>query len=99
MGWVERAGWRAITLDQGGRGDRAWVPDGAYASPDFAGAPPPTGVRPVAIGASLGGLAFPAGAGNGRRSGVRRARARVFADATIRFLAARFLRRLLNGAG
>jgi len=92
MGWVERAGWRAITLDQGGRGDRAWVPD-------FAAAPPPTGVKPVAIGASLGGLAFPAGAGNGRRSGVRRARARVFADATIRFLAARFLRRLLNGAG
>jgi len=57
MGWVERAGWRAITLDQGGRGDRAWVPDGAYASPDVAAAPPRTGVKPVAIGASLGGLA------------------------------------------
>jgi hypothetical protein len=98
MGWVERAGWRAITLDQGGRGDRAWVPDGAYASPDFAAAPPPTGVKPVAIGASRRPR-LPAGAGNGRRSGVRRARARVFADATIRFLAARFLRRLLNGAG
>jgi pimeloyl-ACP methyl ester carboxylesterase len=59
------AGWTAITIDQRGHGDSEWVVDGSYRVLDFAddvarvastmleryGAPP------VAIGASLGGMA------------------------------------------
>lgn len=59
------AGWHAVALDQRGHGDSAWVPDGAYAFPDFAQDASAVarqiakerGRRPVAIGASLGGIA------------------------------------------
>jgi pimeloyl-ACP methyl ester carboxylesterase len=60
------AGWRAVMLDQRGHGDSAWVESGAYAFPDFGAdaaavarrlAAEHGGERPVAIGASLGGIA------------------------------------------
>ena len=63
---LAEAGWRAITLDQRGHGDSAWVPDGAYTFSDFAAdaaavagriAAEHRDVRPIAIGASLGGIA------------------------------------------
>jgi pimeloyl-ACP methyl ester carboxylesterase len=63
---LAEAGWRAIALDQRGHGDSAWAADGAYTFPDYAAdaaavarriAAEHRGVKPVAIGASLGGLA------------------------------------------
>ena len=58
-------GWTAITLDQRGHGDSAWSEEGAYAFEDFAGdmtcrCRSGAGAlrhAPVAIGASLGGIA------------------------------------------
>jgi pimeloyl-ACP methyl ester carboxylesterase len=58
-------GWTAITLDQRGHGDSAWIEDGDYAFQTFADdltavADQVTerfGARPVSIGASLGGMA------------------------------------------
>lgn len=62
---LARSGWRAVALDQRGHGDSEWVSDGAYTFPDYgadaravAGAiMEETGRAPVAIGASLGGIA------------------------------------------
>lgn len=59
------AGWRAVALDGRGHGDSAWMENGAYGFPDF-GRDVATvaqalaaehGRKPVAIGASLGGMA------------------------------------------
>ncbi len=58
-------GWRVVALDQRGHGDSAWVEDGRYGFPSFAAdaaavaraMAAETGERPVAIGASLGGIA------------------------------------------
>ncbi|HEY8383780.1 MAG TPA: alpha/beta hydrolase [Microvirga sp.] len=58
-------GWHAVALDQRGHGDSEWVPEGAYAFPDFAADVRAVaaqiireqGRAPVAIGASLGGIA------------------------------------------
>ncbi len=58
-------GWRAVALDQRGHGDSAWVEDGRYSFPAFAddaaavalALRAETGRAPVAIGASLGGIA------------------------------------------
>ena len=58
-------GWIAIALDQRGHGDSAWVEDGAYSFADFADDAIAVGqqihqrfgAKPVAIGASLGGIA------------------------------------------
>jgi pimeloyl-ACP methyl ester carboxylesterase len=62
---LAEAGWHAVALDQRGHGDSAWIPDGGYAFPDFADDAVAVarqiaherGERPVAIGASLGGIA------------------------------------------
>jgi pimeloyl-ACP methyl ester carboxylesterase len=62
---LAETGWHAVALDQRGHGDSAWVPDGAYSFRDFADdaiavAAQLTrehGRRPVAVGASLGGIA------------------------------------------
>jgi pimeloyl-ACP methyl ester carboxylesterase len=59
------AGWRAVALDQRGHGDSAWVESGAYDFRDFARDVDAVarrlaaehGPKPVAIGASLGGMA------------------------------------------
>src|SRR6185369_2559873 len=54
-------GWRVITLDQRGHGDSDWAPDQEYRFTDFADdllhVVPALGMRPVLVGASLGGLA------------------------------------------
>jgi pimeloyl-ACP methyl ester carboxylesterase len=62
---LAEAGWHAVALDQRGHGDSAWVPDAAYAFPDFGADAAAVarqiareqGGKPVAIGASLGGIA------------------------------------------
>ena len=62
---IAKLGWVAYAIDQRGHGDSEWVPDGAYAFPDFAAdakvlaatLTQQTGRRPVAVGASLGGIA------------------------------------------
>ena len=59
------AGWRAVALDQRGHGDSAWIESGAYGFSDFARDVEAVarrlaanhGPKPVAIGASLGGMA------------------------------------------
>ena len=59
------AGWRTVALDQRGHGDSAWVESGAYGFPNFARDVEAVarqlaaeyGPKPVAIGASLGGMA------------------------------------------
>jgi pimeloyl-ACP methyl ester carboxylesterase len=58
-------GWHAIALDQRGHGDSEWVTRGGYTFPDFAAdaiavarqVTREHGAKPVAIGASLGGVA------------------------------------------
>lgn len=69
--WQETArrlaasGWRAICLDQRGHGESEWSPSGAYSFLDYAADAAlvgaalarETGTAPVAIGASLGGIA------------------------------------------
>ncbi len=58
-------GFTAVVLDQRGHGDSPWPADGAYAFADFsadaacvaAAIETETGRRPVAVGASLGGIA------------------------------------------
>ncbi len=62
---LARAGWRAVALDQRGHGDSAWIASGRYPQAAFAedaAAVAQTlqresGRAPVAVGASLGGLA------------------------------------------
>lgn len=57
--------WQMIALDQRGHGSSDWAPDAAYAFADYArdaqavarAIAAETGFRPVAIGASLGGIA------------------------------------------
>ena len=74
---IGRAGATAYALDQRGHGDSEWVADGHYAFTDFAadaGAVAATlaersGKRPIAIGASLGGIASLLADGNSERAG------------------------------
>jgi pimeloyl-ACP methyl ester carboxylesterase len=62
---LARAGWRAITVDQRGHGESDWCNAGAYAFADYgddaaligAEIEERFGAPPVAIGASLGGIA------------------------------------------
>src|ERR1700730_7039761 len=69
---IARAGWLAYAVDQRGHGDSEWVADGAYAFKDFAADVTAVaaelarrhGAPPVAIGASLGGIASLLAAGD-----------------------------------
>jgi pimeloyl-ACP methyl ester carboxylesterase len=62
---LARRGFTAYTIDQRGHGDSEWVPDGAYLFPNFASDVKAVadqltrkhGGKPVAIGASMGGIA------------------------------------------
>jgi pimeloyl-ACP methyl ester carboxylesterase len=62
---IAQLGRTAYAIDQRGHGDSEWVKDGAYSFPDFAAdartladtLTERAGVRPVAVGASLGGIA------------------------------------------
>jgi pimeloyl-ACP methyl ester carboxylesterase len=62
---IAQLGRIAYAVDQRGHGDSEWVADGAYSFPDFAAdarvladtLAERSGVRPVAVGASLGGIA------------------------------------------
>jgi pimeloyl-ACP methyl ester carboxylesterase len=62
---IANMGRTAYAVDQRGHGDSEWVADGAYSFPDFAAdartladtLAERSGVRPVAVGASLGGIA------------------------------------------
>jgi len=62
---IAQLGRTAYAVDQRGHGDSEWVSDGAYSFPDFAAdahvladtLAARSGVRPVAVGASLGGIA------------------------------------------
>ena len=57
--------WRVVAIDQRGHGDSEWIAEGAYAFPDYAADAAAVarqiaaehGARPVAVGASLGGIA------------------------------------------
>jgi len=61
---LAQRGWTAYAIDQRGHGDSAWVDDGAYTFEDFAQdvkavaavLEKQSGHKPVAIGASLGGM-------------------------------------------
>jgi pimeloyl-ACP methyl ester carboxylesterase len=62
---IAKLGRVAYAVDQRGHGDSEWIADGAYTFPDFAAdvralsdtLTERTGTRPVAVGASLGGIA------------------------------------------
>jgi pimeloyl-ACP methyl ester carboxylesterase len=73
-----RAGATAYALDQRGHGDSEWVADGHYAFTDFAADAAAVaatlteraGKRPIAIGASLGGIASLLADGSAERAGT-----------------------------
>lgn len=75
---LARAGALAYALDQRGHGDSEWVADGHYAFSDFAADAAAVattlaqraGKRPIAIGASLGGVASLLAEGHAERSGA-----------------------------
>jgi pimeloyl-ACP methyl ester carboxylesterase len=62
---LAEAGFHAVTLDQRGHGDSEWPPEGGYAFTDFADDAAAVAqqlaaeqnAKPIAIGASLGGIA------------------------------------------
>lgn len=62
---ISQLGWVSYAIDQRGHGDSEWVANGAYAFADFAAdarvladtLAERSGARPVAVGASLGGIA------------------------------------------
>ncbi len=74
---IARAGMVAIAVDQRGHGDSEWIADGSYLFSDFAAdaralaetIASRTGMRPVVIGASLGGVAVLLAAGEAQRRG------------------------------
>jgi pimeloyl-ACP methyl ester carboxylesterase len=73
---LARAGWVAYAVDQRGHGDSEWVADGAYSFKDFAADAAAVaaelgrrhGAPPVAIGASLGGIAALLAAGEAQQA-------------------------------
>ena len=72
---IARMGRVGYAVDQRGHGDSEWVADGAYSFDDYAAdarvladtLAARSGTRPVAVGASLGGLASLLAEGGGRR--------------------------------
>lgn len=72
---LARASWTAYAVDQRGHGDSEWVADGAYSFADYANDVAAVaaeierrhGAQPVAIGASLGGIASLLAAGEADR--------------------------------
>jgi pimeloyl-ACP methyl ester carboxylesterase len=75
---VARMGYTAYAVDLRGHGDSEWVKDGGYGFPDFAAdvralaaaLAAQRGMRPVVVGASLGGIAsLLAEGGEGRPNG------------------------------
>lgn len=75
---IARAGRTAYAIDQRGHGDSEWIADGAYSFTDFAAdvravadelAARSGGARPMAIGASLGGIASLIAEGEAEREG------------------------------
>jgi pimeloyl-ACP methyl ester carboxylesterase len=90
---IAKLGRVAYAVDQRGHGDSEWVADGAYSFPDFAAdarmladtLTRQTGTRPVAVGASLGGIAsMLAEGGIGRRPNGEVFSALVLVDITPR---------------
>jgi pimeloyl-ACP methyl ester carboxylesterase len=76
-GQLARMGAMAYALDQRGHGDSEWPADGAYAFADFAddaaavaaALAQRSGLKPIVIGASLGGMASLLADGNAERAG------------------------------
>jgi pimeloyl-ACP methyl ester carboxylesterase len=76
---IARSGMIAYAVDQRGHGDSEWVADGAYSFMDFAADAATVaaelarrhGALPVAIGASLGGIASLLAAGEAQDSAIR----------------------------
>jgi pimeloyl-ACP methyl ester carboxylesterase len=74
---IARTGMTAYALDQRGHGDSDWIANGAYTFPDFSRDARAVadelarrnGARPVAIGASLGGIASLLAEGEAQRAG------------------------------
>jgi pimeloyl-ACP methyl ester carboxylesterase len=74
---LAQAGWTAYALDQRGHGDSDWIANGDYGFEDFAADAAAVaqalrarhGARPVAIGASLGGIASLLAQGEAHRLG------------------------------
>jgi pimeloyl-ACP methyl ester carboxylesterase len=89
---IARTGRTAYALDQRGHGDSGWIESGAYAFADFAAdvravADALTargGRRPIAIGASLGGIATLLAAGAAERERAQVFSALVLVDITPR---------------
>jgi pimeloyl-ACP methyl ester carboxylesterase len=92
---IARMGRTAYAVDQRGHGDSEWVADGAYDFADFAAdarvladtLAERTGVRPVAVGASLGGMASLLAEGGRLKNGQKNAEvfsALVLVDITPR---------------
>jgi pimeloyl-ACP methyl ester carboxylesterase len=74
---LARSGARAYAFDQRGHGDSEWIADGSYAFTDFAADAAAvattlsarSGKHPIAIGASLGGMASLLAEGTAERKG------------------------------
>jgi pimeloyl-ACP methyl ester carboxylesterase len=89
---VRKLGYTAYAVDQRGHGDSEWVKDGAYTFPDFAAdartlaatLKQHTGARPIAVGASLGGIAALLAEGGTDRPGDQVFAALVLVDITPR---------------
>jgi pimeloyl-ACP methyl ester carboxylesterase len=89
---LARAGLIAYALDLRGHGDSEWVTDGRYGFAEFAGDAAAvaraltarTGERPVAVGASLGGMAALVAEGDAEANGASLFSALVLVDITPR---------------
>ena len=74
---LAHAGWTAYALDQRGHGESEWIASAAYSFADFGADAAAVaeqltaehGERPIAIGASLGGIASLLAEGDARRQG------------------------------